>query len=263
MNATSESLDELNLLIAEIERCSVSSDDTCKHDRITNNICTLCGEEQTNIPSCSTPNTVYILQHSTDKTKNIIASLKDDIKNLNIDDDLQFQIFEMYTKITHGNIHRSNMRKGILCACIITVFKQNDKVIDETELLAFFNIRKNKLYKGIRHVKLELPESRILHNDCKWHVRLLCNTLKIDPKHFDDIYALYLKSKALDAEGQYEHGALFQNRNPKLIASILIYKWHIATAKEVMPISQYIKQCKISKYMFTNVIKMVQGPYAN
>jgi len=72
------------------------------------------------------------------RKKSIDASLKYDVKNLNLDDEILSSVIQMYKQVTKNNIQRSKLRKSILCACICISYMKFGLVHDKKNSFTIF-----------------------------------------------------------------------------------------------------------------------------
>ena len=105
-----------------------TEEESCKHNFI-NNVCINCEEE--------TEGTInYEKTFGTKSTNKAVSpSLKEDLKNLNLDDNIFSSVFRMYRQGAENNIYRSKLRKSILYVCICMAYKERGIAYDKKSLL--------------------------------------------------------------------------------------------------------------------------------
>ncbi len=85
-------------------------------------------------------------------------------------------------KVTENGtkIHRSKLRKSILCACVKYVFDIRQIPCDENDLIRQFEIDKKDYSKGFKQLKMKVPETRSCQDDVLISLRNLFRKLDID-----------------------------------------------------------------------------------
>lgn len=200
------------------------------------------------------------VQKSALNPKNEYLSLKEDLRNLNLNEDIQAEVFEMYLIVSQGKTHRKKLRKAILMACITNIYIKKGMAQDEAYLLKHFDLVTRDHSKGNKLVKLAVENCRHLYEGVQEHFSLLFRKVKVDNKYHDIIKKMYIKILNTEKDGENEkqsneYGPIFKNRNPKIIAAIVIYKWHIITHSEPYHMSDFARICEIPKYALYSAYK--------
>lgn len=240
---------------------SLDSDTCCgegKHS-YEGNVCLCCGEEingEINYEKIfDTKGGNGKVQKSALNPKNEFVSLKEDLRDLNLNEDIQAEVFEMYSIVSQGKTHRKKLRKAILMACITNIYIKKGMPQDEAYLLKHFDLAAKDHSKGNKLVKLAVENCRYLYEGVQEHFSLLFRKVQVDNNFHEDIKKMYNKILTTEEEKDSgeehvsnEYGPIFKNRNPKIIAAIVIYKWHVYTHSEPYHISEFAKMCDIPKY---------------
>ncbi len=157
-------------------------------------------------------------------------SIKEDLKFMGLNEDILVNIFESYKKVTENGtkIHRSKLRKSILCACVKYVFDIRQIPCDENDLIRQFEIDKKDYSKGFKQLKMKVPETRSCQDDVLISLRNLFRKLDIDKQFFKTIECIYKTVKhttLIKTNETFDEGPVFKDKNAKTIAAIVIYYW--------------------------------------
>ena len=265
------------LLIQEDEKlkasknpiCSLSPDKkergVCYHRIIEENgcyHCTFCGNEFTgNISYNRTWDTHYISHRNNGlNTKVSYGSIKDDLKFMGLNEDILVDIFETYKKVTENGtkIHRSKLRKSILCACVKHVFDVRQLPCEENDLIKQFDIDKKDYSKGFKSLRMKVPETRCGQDDVLISLRNLYKTLNIDRQFFatiENIYKTVKNSASTTEEETFDEGPIFKDKNAKTIAAVVIYYWLENQRPNIININNFSEECHIPKYSLHKAYK--------
>jgi hypothetical protein len=231
-----------------------------------NYFCDFCGNEFTGNISYDRPwETQYSSVSSSSKrngvfTKVSYISIKDDLKFMGLNEDVLIDIFETYKKVTDNGskIHRSKLRKSILCACVKHVFDTRKISCDENELIKQFEIDKKDYSKGFKELRMKVSETRCCQDDVLISLRNLYRKFDIDRQFFQTIESIYKTVKSvrynyrLQAQAQetFDEGPIFKDKNAKTIAAVVMYYWleNRSNARQpVIDINSFSVECLIPK----------------
>jgi hypothetical protein len=194
-------------------------------------------------------------------TKVSYISIKDDLKFMSLNEDVLVDIFETYKKVTENGtkIHRSKLRKSILCACVKHVFDIRQIPCDENDLIKQFEIDKKDYSKGFKSLRMKVPETRCCQDDVLISLRNLYRKLDIDKQFFGVIENIYktVKNTALFSplEETYDEGPVFKDKNAKTIAAVVIYYWLQNQTPNIIDINNFSVECLIPKYSLHKAYK--------
>jgi transcription initiation factor TFIIIB Brf1 subunit/transcription initiation factor TFIIB len=230
--------DEKNDESKKMKEIKDAGEDVCCHNIIEENnyrYCTFCGNEFTENISYEKKwdTTQYASSHRNNgsNTKVTYMSIKDDLTFMGLNEDIIFLIFETYKKVTeNGNkIHRSKYRKSILCACLIHVYGIKKIGFSDNEIIDLFRIEKKDYSKGYKSLRMKVPETRSYQEEVIIQLRYFYTSLNIDKKFYNIIEYIYrtIKNKPVKADNEliFDEGPVFKDKNPKVIAAIVIYYW--------------------------------------
>lgn len=219
----------------------------CRH-MFQDTVCTLCGEERNGTIDYSktfdTKGGNGKVQKSSLNPKNHHLAVREDLRDLNLDEDIQAEICRMYEIVTKGQTKRSKSRKSILMACLTNIYIKREIPQDEAPLLQYFKLKKKDHSTGNKHVKLALADYRYLYEGPEQHFAMLFRKINIDPRLHKDILDIYHRVLNLEPATN-EYGPVFKNLNPKIIAAIVIFKWHLQTSLNPLEITDFAKICCI------------------
>ncbi len=187
-------------------------------------------------------------------------SIKEDLKFMGLNEDILVNIFESYKKVTENGtkIHRSKLRKSILCACVKYVFDIRQIPCDENDLIRQFEIDKKDYSKGFKQLKMKVPETRSCQDDVLISLRNLFRKLDIDKQFFKTIECIYKTVKhttLIKTNETFDEGPVFKDKNAKTIAAIVIYYWLENQQLNVIDINNFSVECLIPKYSLHKAYK--------
>ncbi len=187
-------------------------------------------------------------------------SIKEDLKFMGLNEDILVNSFESYKKVTENGtkIHRSKLRKSILCACVKYVFDIRQIPCDENDLIRQFEIDKKDYSKGFKQLKMKVPETRSCQDDVLISLRNLFRKLDIDKQFFKTIECIYKTVKhttLIKTNETFDEGPVFKDKNAKTIAAIVIYYWLENQQLNVIDINNFSVECLIPKYSLHKAYK--------
>jgi hypothetical protein len=253
--------------------------ETCNHRIIENNgyyFCDFCGNEFTgNISYYKTSDVSYstsrVQREDGDvNTRISYTSIKDDIKFLMLNENVLIDVFETYKKVTENGrkIHRSKLRKSILCACVKHIFDTRQIPCDENELIKQFDIEKKDYSTGFKKLRLKVPETRRCQDDVLICLRNLYRKLGIDKEFFATIENIYRTVKNIKTsdiaqerneekkkEETFDEGPIFKDKNAKTIAAVVIYYWLDNEKPNIIDLNNFSLECLIPKYSLHKAYK--------
>jgi len=221
----------------------------CKHENCWNEICIDCGEEQDG----TIDHTKFFeskditIRKSELNPKEYIKDICADLEKLGLDPETQSRIFDMYFKICQEHIYRSKLRKAIICACTATVCNLIDKPQDEKKLCDTFNITKRDQSKGLKMVKLNIKESRLIYYGMKEYIIIFSNII------IEKLGFIQLRDN-LDKIIAIGMNINSDNKNIKIMAAGIIYKW-MCTNNINITINAFSSACQIPIYIFVQTIR--------
>lgn len=91
-----------------------------------------------------------------DETKNIYADLKD----YGLSKQVIKEANDLYLMVTHGQIHRANLRKSIIYACVFNAYKylQDNNIPDD--LQERFGLKKKEISRGLKNFHMNIQKRR-------------------------------------------------------------------------------------------------------
>lgn len=187
-----------------------------------------------------------------------LGCLREELKFLDLNEDILASIFDIYVKMTNYGtiIYRCKVRKSILCASIKHVFDLNKVVCDEDVLMRQFELDKKSYSKGVKKLKLTIPETRYNKHEVASYLRNFSQKLNIESHFSEEIEQIYLTIKAIHSPNEdYDEGSVFKDLNPKTIAAVVIYYWLKNYKNVTISFNNFSSQCCIPKYSLSKVYK--------
>jgi hypothetical protein len=226
-----------------------------------------------------------------DKDKKVCYdSIKEDLKFMNLDEDVLIEIFETYLKVTNGgtSVHRSKLRRSYLSACVMHVNNMRRIPCDENDLMKRFKIDQKDYSKGFKQLKMKVRESRCCQNEVINNLLILYDKFKVEVAHrktIEDIYCkvqslrdpcvvedLLVKSNLTEEEflqtkkkESYDEGPVFKDTSSKVIAAVVMYYWYSTiqnkkiesdlVRNKTITFEEFSSTCDILKYTLHNAYK--------
>lgn len=105
-----------------------------------------------------------------------MCNIEKDLKHLNLNKDIFYKVEDMFRTITlkTKKTYRSNLRKSILYACLNLIYLKEGIFQD-------LNIDNKSLSTGLKIVKLNIPECRMICETVEYYLNLFARKLNLHP----------------------------------------------------------------------------------
>lgn len=214
-------------LISESDPTSNTGSDECKHSETTiedgRNICTQCGEHLT-LEYDQEQEWRYYGEHDNKHAddpsrcqyrKSPEKGIRKDLEKFNLPVQIINLADELYFEVTKGEIKRSNLRKGIMFACVFEAYKELKNPKTPEELQTMFNLDRKNMSKGITYFTLRTPNRQRYYITAEHFIPKILNMLKINDEHIQNVLGLYKEFE--------KRSSSVNHSNPQSISSGLVY----------------------------------------
>ncbi len=209
-------------------------------------------------------------QHSFDPSrvqyrKVVDKGVKKDLEKI----DLPQQVIELadilYSKVTHGDIKRSKLRKGIIFACVLYAYNQLGNPKTSQELQKIFNgnvdvdendndetyIKKKNISKGIIYFKKRMPKEETINHyiTAEHYIPEVLEKFNIKAEHASNIIELYknLKNKS----------SVINRRNPKSVSCGIVF-YYLKRLNLDITASKFGKLVNLSEITINNITSEIE-----
>ena len=143
--------------------------------------------------------------------------IKNDLVKLNISPEVIEIADTYYEEVTKGEIKRSNLRKGIMFACVFQAYKDLNKHQTPDYLQKLFKITRRTMSKGLTYF---YPRSTKRSGDngyitAEHFIPRVMETFNVKQEHIDAALKIYDSIK--------DRIALFNSSNPQSVSSGVVY----------------------------------------
>jgi transcription initiation factor TFIIIB Brf1 subunit/transcription initiation factor TFIIB len=149
--------------------------------------------------------------------KNSDKGIDKDLRKLNLPNDVIAIADQYYYEVTKGDIKRSNLRKGIMFACVFQSYKDLGKPQTPDDLQKLFKITRKNSSKGITyfHLRSEKKSGENGYITAEHFIPKIMESFSVKQEHIQAALDLYHKLKDKDP--------LFNSSNPQSVGSGLVY----------------------------------------
>lgn len=149
--------------------------------------------------------------------KNVEKGIKADLIKLGIASEVIEIADQYYHEVTKGEIKRSNLRKGIMFACVFEAYKGLDRPQTPVYLQQIFKINRRTMSKGLTYF---YPRSTKRSGDngyitAEHFIPRIMESFNVKQEHIDAALKLYDQIK--------DKTSLFNSSNPQSVSSGLVY----------------------------------------
>jgi transcription initiation factor TFIIIB Brf1 subunit/transcription initiation factor TFIIB len=141
--------------------------------------------------------------------------IRKDLENLNIPSNVIEIADILYNDITKGDIKRSNLRKGIIFACVFQAYKILNKPQTPDVLQTKFNINRKNMSKGLTYFWLRSENKNKEYITAEHFIPKICEKFNIKDNHIKCLLELYKKIA--------DKSSILNRSNPQSVSSALVY----------------------------------------
>ena len=195
-------------------------------------------------------------KHKTDPTR--CKSRKVDVRNIFkdvegkiFDDNVVMMANDFYTRITNGNIHRGESRKGIVFSCVYYAYKQLGNPRACENLADIFKIERKTSLKGLKYFRLNIEQGTIKNTTQITPANLVTEIMdrfSATPEQKSEVIALYEKIK--------DRSSKINRSRPQSVASGLTYYW-ICNSKKRITLKEFVDEIGLSELTVIRIAKEI------
>jgi transcription initiation factor TFIIIB Brf1 subunit/transcription initiation factor TFIIB len=172
--------------------------------------------------------------------------IKKELTSLGFPNDISTEADQLYMKITNGEIKRSNLRKGIMFACVFDIYKCRGEPQIPEVLQAKFKLDRKNMSKGITYFHIRNPnKNNITYITVEHFIPCIMEKLNIKNDHVPRVLELYDKIKF--------SSSILVRSNPQSVSSSLVYYY----LKKLVPDLQLSSFSKIVNLSDITIMKIV------
>lgn len=187
--------------------------------------------------------------------KNPEKGIKKELIKLGFPIDISNLSDELYLTVTKGEIKRSNLRKGIMFACVFNAYKQKNNPQIPEELQKKFKIDRKNISKGLTYFHLnnsnKTNDSYISIED---FIPKIMEKFNIKQNHIDTVLSL---SKVIK-----NSSSILIRSNPQSVSSSLVF-YYLRKLNPDISISQFSRIVKLSEITILRLINEIENIIEN
>jgi transcription initiation factor TFIIIB Brf1 subunit/transcription initiation factor TFIIB len=180
--------------------------------------------------------------------RNIIKELKD----FGLPNDVIEISNNLYTKVTKNKIRRSNLRKGIIYACVFHAYKLLGNPQTPETIQQMFKIPHTRIItKGVHYFYLKMPKEDIQNIDditAEHFIPTLLNKFNVKEEHINNVLELYKKIS--------DKGSLINTSNPQSISSGFVF-YYLKKLNLDISASNFGKITGLSEITINRIVKQI------
>lgn len=148
---------------------------------------------------------------------------------------------DKYMMVTRGEIKRSNLRKGIMFACVFETYKEKGEHRVPDELQSKFGIDRKSMSKGNTYYRTRCPKEMLSDESitAEHFIPYIMKKFRAKKEHIDKVVQIYEKVKG--------KSIIFNRSNPQSTSTGIVYYY----------LRRY--KCDISSAKFSKIVKLGEG----
>jgi len=257
--------EDMEMLMKNLKKEKKSKNVKCSHASIINeggiDICVDCGET-IQLDSFDTEWRYY---GDADSNKSYDPSrcqyrkvqdkgIKKDLEKLGFSREVIDKSDYYYQKVTQGDIKRSNLRKGIMFACVLYSHKYIKKHITSEELDKVFEIGRKNMSKGLTYFKTRITKEELNELDFEYitaehYIPSILDKFNVKDEHVKYVLKLY---KHLS-----DKSTLINTSNPQSVSSGLVYYFLKKLNLDITPL-QFGKIVSLSEITISRISNEIE-----
>jgi transcription initiation factor TFIIIB Brf1 subunit/transcription initiation factor TFIIB len=235
----------------------------CQHSEIVEHngieICIECGEQMSDYFSVDKDWTYYGSndnRHSSDPSRCQYRRIPDkgiekELEKMNFPIEICKQANLLYLKVTNGEIKRSNLRKGIMFACIFNAYKDIGNPQIPEELQTKFNIDRKNMSKGLTYFHMRNPTKKnSAYISVQHFIPKIMEKFNAKKEHIDTVLKMYEIIK--------NSSSIFIRSNPQSVSSSLVY-YYLKKMDPDIPVGQFSKIVNLSEITILRIISEIEN----
>lgn len=176
--------------------------------------------------------------------------IKKELFSLGFPTDISIEADKLYMNVTNGEIKRSNLRKGIMFACVFDIYKSRGEPQIPEVLQAKFNLDRKNMSKGITYFHIKNPnKNNITYITVEHFIPCIMEKLNIKDGHVQNVLDLYNKIKF--------SSSILVRSNPQSVSSSLVYYYLKKLAPELQ-LSSFSKIVNLSDITIMKIVSEIE-----
>jgi transcription initiation factor TFIIIB Brf1 subunit/transcription initiation factor TFIIB len=158
---------------------------------------------------------------------------------------------KFYSMVTNGDIKRSNLRKGIMFACVFYAYKEMGNPQTPDSLREIFGITRKNVSKGLTYFCLGCPRRNLDHYISAEHfIPQVFKTFGIKEEHIEECLQLF---KTI------EHKSSLLNRaNPQSVSKGVVF-YYLRKMNSEINVAAYSKEVDLSEVTINRICNTIDS----
>ena len=231
-------------LIEELEKCKHT--ETVKNNNII--LCLQCGNQVTDLDDhASSIQDSSRIQHRKIPDKGITK----DLEYYNFPTDVVHLADKFYNMVTNGDIKRSNLRKGIMFACVFYAYKELGKPQTPDHLREIFDITHKNVSKGLTYFCLGCPKRNMDHYISAAHfIPQIFKQFDIKEEHIQQCLQLFQTVE--------NKSSLLNRANPQSVSKGIVF-YYLRKMNTDIDVSSYSKEVDLSEVTINRICNTIDS----
>jgi transcription initiation factor TFIIIB Brf1 subunit/transcription initiation factor TFIIB len=159
---------------------------------------------------------------------------------------------QLYLAVTKGEIKRSNLRKGIMFACVFNAYKEKNNPQIPEELQKIFKIDRKNVSKGLTYFHLNSPyKTNSTYITIEDFIPKIMEKLKIKQQHIEAVLKL---SKIIK-----NSSSTLIRSNPQSVSSSLVFYYLRKLNPDEINISEFSNSVKLSEITILRLMSEIES----
>jgi len=252
-----DSEEEVEEKLEKLDNIVCSHIETTLHNGV--NICVDCGEQINEFYSNDKEWRYYgesDNRYSSDPArcqfrKNPDKGIKKELEKMGFSVEISNIADQLYLKVTNGDIKRSNLRKGIMFACVFNACKEKGDPQIPEELQKKFQIDRKNMSKGLTYYHMRCPNrNNSTYITVEHFIPKVMEKFNAKQHHIEVVLKLYEVVK--------NSSSILIRSNPQSVSSSLVY-YYLKKLDPEISINQYSKVVGLSEITILRIINEIEG----
>lgn len=234
----------------------------CKHSEIIEHngmdVCVECGEQISDYFTAEKEWRYYgdnDNRHSSDPSrcqyrKVPDKGIKNELEKMKFPIEICKYANDLYLKVTNGEIKRSNLRKGIMFACVFNAYIDLDKPQTPDVLQEMFNIDRKNMSKGLTYFHMRNPaKKKSCYISVEHFIPQIMEKFNAKKEHVDTVLKIYDIIK--------NSSSIFIRSNPQSVSSSLVF-FYLKKIDPEISISNFSNIVNLSEITIQRIVSEIE-----
>ena len=155
---------------------------------------------------------------------------------------------QLYFEVTQGDIKRSNLRKGIMFACVFEAYKESGKAQTPESLQQVFGLTRKNISKGLTYFYLRSNKKQREYITAQHFIPSILEKLNIKIEHAPKVLNIYKQIENKSAE--------LNARNPQSVSCGLVY-YYLKKINADIPVNQFGNAVGLSDITINSISNII------